>query len=78
MDESQFLRDFTDNIEGIDAVAVNLDTPLKDIPQWDSMAILTTLAMVDTEYGVQVSGVEIQRARLVRDLMTAVAAKLSK
>jgi len=78
MDNSRFLRNFTDNIEGIDVAAITLDTPLTHIPQWDSMAILTTLAMVDTEYGVQISGVEVQRAKLVRDLMNAVAAKLSK
>lgn len=78
MNESQFLQNFVENIDGIDRDAVTLDTALKDIPQWDSMAILTTLAMIDTEYNLQVSGTEIQQAVYVRDLCAAVAKRVAK
>jgi acyl carrier protein len=78
MNEALFLKNFTDNIDGIDASVVTLDTSLKDISQWDSMAILTTLAMIDTEYNLQIPGAEIQQAVYVRDLCAAVAKRLSK
>lgn len=78
MNQQQFLANFTGNIEGIDAASVGLQTRLRDIPQWDSMAILTTLAMIDTEYGVQISGNEIQKCVLVMDLFSAVEKKVAK
>lgn len=78
MNEAQFLQNFVENIDGIDRDAVTLDTALKDIPQWDSMAILTTLAMIDTEYNLQIPGAEIQRAVSVRDLCAAVAKRMGK
>mgnify|MGYP000551064301 CR=1 FL=1 len=57
------------------AIGINLPedsiTPeikLVELPNWDSLAILTTLSMLDMEYGVTVTGTELQNCSTVEDL----------
>jgi len=76
MNSEEFLTTFLSNIEVTDT-GVTLDTQLSDIPQWDSLALLATLAMVDGEYGVQMNGVELQGCASVGDIARLVASKLS-
>jgi acyl carrier protein len=45
---------------------------LQDLPNWDSLAILTTLSMMDQEYGVVMSGAELQSCDTVADLFAKV------
>lgn len=48
------------------------DQKLQDLPNWDSLAILTTLSMLDQEYGVVMSGTELQSCNSVADLYAKV------
>lgn len=41
---------------------------LKDYPSWDSLAILTTIAMAESEFGVVLSGPELAGAKTVGDV----------
>lgn len=45
---------------------------LSDLPNWDSLAILTTLSMLDMEYGVTLNGAEVQRCETPADLYARV------
>jgi acyl carrier protein len=61
------------------AIGINLPedsiTPeikLVELPNWDSLAILTTLSMLDMEYGVTVTGTELQNCNTVEDLFNLV------
>ena len=49
-------------------VQLNADCALKDLPNWDSLAILTTISMIDMEYGVTVSGADLRDCATVTDL----------
>jgi acyl carrier protein len=75
MNTEEFLANFLSNIEVTDT-SMTLDTQLSDIPQWDSLALLATLAMVDGEYGVQINGVELQACASIGDIARIVALKL--
>lgn len=41
---------------------------LRELPNWDSLAILTTLALVDECFGRQLSGEALSRCETVKDL----------
>ena len=41
---------------------------LADLPNWDSLAILTVLSMVDQKYGMLISGPDVQNCVTVEDL----------
>lgn len=47
---------------------------LRDIPNWDSLAILTTISMVDEQYDVTLSGPELQQCETIGDVYGKVRA----
>ena len=70
-----FVQDFESAVDGIPAGSIKPDTKFHDLPQWDSLALLSILALVDGNYNVQVSGKEVQACTTIEDLFKLVAAK---
>jgi len=56
---------------------LSLDHELVDLPNWDSLAILTTLSMLDQEYGILLSGPDVQNCKTVGELRDQVEKRLS-
>jgi len=49
-------------------------TALSDIAEWDSVAVISFIALSDSDYGVAVSPMRIAACRTVDDLAALVAA----
>ena len=75
MEADQFVRHFENAIEGLEPNSLTPDTQYHKIPQWDSLALLCLLAMIDCEYDVQVGGMELKTCDTLRDIYGLVAAK---
>lgn len=73
MDE--FIRNFEESIEGLEPGSIGADTVMRDLRQWDSLAVLTTLAMIDAEYEVTITANELADQRTIRDLFALVESK---
>ena len=71
-----FIQNLADAINATDATISPADK-LTDLPNWDSLAILTTIAMLDMEYGVTISGTELQNCATVADVHTLVETRKS-
>jgi acyl carrier protein len=78
MEINSFIKMTEDAVDGIAAGSLQGSTLLADIPQWDSLAVLIMLAQFDAEYGVQVSGSEMQQCRSMGDLFRTVQTKVEK
>lgn len=78
MNMETFIANFEESIEGLEPGTVGADTVLRDLPQWDSLAVLTTLAMIDAEYEVSITANEIAECRTLRDLFEKVKEKKSE
>ena len=78
MEIQSFIKLIEDNVYGITPGSLRPETALASIPQWDSLAVLTMLAQFDSEYGVQVSGTDMQRCNSISDLFSTVTSKMSK
>jgi len=76
MEIEQFVRHFENAIEGIDPNSLHGDTQYHLLPQWDSLALLCLLAMIDCEYNVQIPGMELKSCDTLRDIFDLVGAKL--
>lgn len=63
-----FLARFADSIEGVDVERLEGATDFRSLEQWDSLAVLATLAMADAEYGVAVTAREILGCATLADL----------
>lgn len=75
MDFNAFAQNFADAIDGLDASTLTPETQLSTLPQWDSLAVLTTIAMCDMEYEVSLKAADIQGCQSVGDLHQLVSAK---
>lgn len=75
MEINQFVTHFENAIEGIEPGSLNPDTPYHKLAQWDSLALLCLLAMIDCEYDVQIPGVELRSCDTLRDLFNLVSAR---
>jgi acyl carrier protein len=52
----------------VTSTEVTADLKYKDHPQWDSMAVLSVIAMVDEYYSKVLTGEEIETLETVSDL----------
>jgi acyl carrier protein len=75
MEINQFVRNFEGAIFGIEPDSLNPGTEYRKIEQWDSLGLLCLLAMIDTEYDVQVSGMELKQCETLQQIYDAVAGK---
>ena len=61
----------------MDMDEVKLENVLKDFEQWDSLSVLSIIAMVDSEYGVTVFAKDIMKLITVKDLFLYIQKKSS-
>ena len=75
MQVDQFVRHFENAIEGITPESLNPEAEYHNIPQWDSLALLCLLAMIDCEYDVQIPGMELKACDTLRDVFDLIGTK---
>jgi acyl carrier protein len=71
-----FIQQWTDAIEGLEAEMLQLDTRYKALPIWDSLILLLTVAMVESDYGVTLRGVDFEKAETVADLLELIRQRM--
>lgn len=73
MDKIKFYEQLA---EILDIDEVKADAVLKNFEAWDSLAVLSVLAMADSKYGVSIKAEEIHSVVTAADLANIVEAKL--
>ncbi len=71
MKKSELLRELEAAID-IPADSLNETRLLEDIPEWDSLAVIIFIALVDEKLGLMVEGEAIVSAQSVADLLALV------
>ncbi len=67
MTKAEFLRKFEIDIGAAEGT-VKGSNVLQDLDYWDSLAVMSTLAMFDKQFGVKVPAAKIYQCRTVDDL----------
>ncbi len=75
MEIQSFIENFADAIDGLEPDGLTKQTPFRELEQWDSLAFLSVLAMIDAEYGVEVPGDELLTCDTLDELFEIVADK---
>ena len=75
MDINAFIQEFEASIEGLGPGSVTPETRFQDLDQWDSLAVLTTIAMADAAFEVELTANEILACTTIRDLADLVEKK---
>ena len=73
------LQDFNQNIvnlfDDIDTSNFSVLTDFKDNDEWNSLLVLSVIAMVDEEYGIIITSDDIRQAKTIGDLYSIVKSK---
>lgn len=72
--EEKFLRLFEEILEK-DTGTVHMDDMFRDFGEWNSLATLALIAMVDENYGVSLHREDLTQSQSVRDLYQRVMEK---
>lgn len=78
MNTGNFLENFADQFDETDLDQFSLETNFRDLDEWDSLIALSVIAMVDSEYNVQISGDDIRGSNTIKDIFTIVRARSNK
>ena len=70
-----FVDNFIKAIEIEDASLVQDTTVFRKLDEWDSLAALSTISMVDDEYGVTITNKDLKTVKTIEELYNLVASK---
>lgn len=74
-------KEFTERIAEIVSAspgAISAETKMTDIPGWDSVTLLSTMILIDSELGVTIRPEVLSRAATFGDILNALSGKLTK
>ena len=70
------MNEFCSRIADIlDVAAVAEGDVLRDFEAWDSLSVLSVIAMLDAKYGINVTSVQLKDVRTVADLWALAQSK---
>ncbi|MES2330125.1 MAG: acyl carrier protein [Bacteroidota bacterium] len=75
MDINKFIEKFSQQFDETDADVFTPEIVFKELEEWSSLTALSVIAMIDDEYGVMISGKEIEGAEHITDLFELVVHK---
>ena len=76
MEIRDFISNFADQFDDIDAGILTPETEFKQLEDWNSLVALGVIAMVDEEYDVTIKGDDIRNAKTIADLYNNIVSKL--
>ncbi|MCC5067290.1 acyl carrier protein [Xanthomonas campestris] len=68
MSHATFIENFLSATDFQEPVEVTVDTVLRELPEWDSLAALGVIVMFDMEYGKTITGEDLANVVTVGDL----------
>jgi len=73
---NSFIKQLEDTIEDLQPNSIKPEVDFKTLEQWDSLAMLSLLAMLDVEYNVTLTAEELNSCNNVRELYELVQSKM--
>ena len=75
MDIKEFISNFADQFDDMDANALTPETDFKQLEGWNSLVALSVIAMVDEEFDVTIKGSDIRYSKTIADLYNTIVSK---
>lgn len=76
MELEKFIANFAAQFEDTDSTVFNPDTKFRDLEEWDSLIVLSIIAMVDEEYNVSLKGDDIRNSQTIKELYEIINSRL--
>lgn len=75
MELQDFIQNIVDLFDDIDTSNFSALTDFKDNDEWNSLLVLSVIAMVDEEYGIIITSDDIRQAKTIGDLYSIIKSK---
>lgn len=72
--ETNFILKFAEALEIDNSSVLNTNTDFRTLKEWDSLAYLNIIAMLDEEYEVQIENAEFKRLKTLGDIINYIEA----
>ncbi|MDQ3019438.1 MAG: acyl carrier protein [Bacteroidota bacterium] len=76
MEINSFIKQLEDTIEDLPPDYIKPETDFKKIEQWDSLAMLSLLAKLDSEYNVSLTAKDLNSCNTVTELYDLVKSRM--
>lgn len=71
----EFIEKFAELFDDVDASSLSGNVKFRDIDDWDSIAGLSVIGMIDEEYGVDFNAEDMRACQTIEDLYNRVQSK---
>lgn len=75
MKKDEFIQEIMDILEIEDAYLIQETTAFKALNEWDSLAALSTISMVDDEFGVTINNKDLRSVETLGELYKLIVEK---
>lgn len=75
MKKEDFIQGIMDILEIEDASLIQETTVFKDLDEWDSLAALSTISMIDDEFGVTINNKDLRSVETLGELYELIEEK---
>lgn len=69
-----FIEKFKEAVE-VESAELSVETKFRELEEWNSLAGLSVIAMIDEEYDVIIEGNEFKSLETIGELISAIQAK---
>lgn len=73
MSKEEFVQELIEILENED---VNENTAFRELDEWDSLAALSTISMVDDEFGVTINNKDLRSVETVGELYDMIVSRV--
>ena len=77
MELETFIKSFEEAVEDVEVGSLSGDTVYRSLELWDSLAVLTVIAMVDAEYDLRLKARELKQVETLSELHALLESKQS-
>ena len=77
MELETFIKNFEDALEDVEVGSLSGDSVYRSLEHWDSLSVLTVIAMVDTEYNLRLKAKELKQMQTLSELYALLKSKQS-
>lgn len=75
MELDKFIKVFAEQFDETPIEKFSAETKFREMEEWDSLAALTIIAMVDEEFEKRITGADIRSCESIKDLYDLILSK---
>lgn len=75
MDLKEFIKAFAAEFEETPAESFTPETVYKELAEWDSLIVLSIIALVDDEFNVRITGQDLRDCKTIEDIFNLTSKK---